>query len=433
MTKIEARTLKGFPDYGPAEQFARQQMFSKIQTVFQRFGFLPMSTPALEYKDILMGKYGDEEKLVYSFKDNGDRDVALRYDLTVPFARFMAMHLNTLALPFKRYQIAPVWRAENTQKGRLREFYQCDIDTVGTESEFPGPADAEVVACFGAVLQELGIENFVARINDRTLFEMFAGNEIESEQLPTVIRCVDKLDKIGIDGVAKLMEERGIGTVLQGKILELLSWGTGDAVLEKIEAMSDEGAARVQYWRRLLDTIAALGLPKGKVVFDPTIARGLEYYTSIVFEFSLTGVEGYGSIVGGGRYNNLLSTFSDKSLPAVGGSLGIDRLYEYLAAQQMLPENAGVEVVVLNLGEQTWEDSLRVTAALRNAGVNADLYYDAAKLDKQFKYAEGKGARLAIIIGAEEKAKGMVKVKNLKTREQVEVMESELLAAVRST
>lgn len=431
MVKIEARTLKGFRDYAPKEQLVRQEMFRKIQSVFERFGFQPMSTPALEYKEILMGKYGDEEKLVYSFKDNGDRDVALRYDLTVPFARFMAQN-QSMPLPFKRYQIAPVWRAENTQKGRLREFYQCDVDIVGTESEFLGPADAEVIACFSTVLETLGVSNYVARMNDRMLFELFVQGQEEMDQLPEVLRCVDKLDKIGMDGVAKLLEERTILPALRERILQLLSWGTGEPALEKIAAMSEEGAARVRGWRSLIDMVVSLGVAREKVVFDPTIARGLEYYTSTVFEFGLVGVEGYGSVVGGGRYNDLLSTFSDKSLPAVGGSLGVDRLYEYLETTDQLPKTIGTEVVVLNMGESTWSDAVRIAAELRKAGVNTDLYYDAAKLEKQFRYAESKGARLAVLVGDAEKAAGMVQIKNLQTREQVTVAESELLAAVQN-
>src|SRR3989338_2406255 len=194
MVKIEPRTLKGFRDYGPKEQLARQQMFAKIQSVFERFGFLPLSTPVLEYKDILMGKYGEEgDRLLYSFKDNGDRDVAMRYDLTVPMARFVAQNQNKLAYPFKRYQIAPVWRGENTQKGRLREFYQCDIDIVGTESR---TADAEVMACICLALEALGVTNYELRINDRRIFSIFTGAD-QAE----IIRAVDKLDKVGREGV----------------------------------------------------------------------------------------------------------------------------------------------------------------------------------------------------------------------------------------
>lgn len=408
MSKIEARTLKGFRDYGPKEQGARQEMFRKIQSVFERFGFLPMSTPALEYKEILMGKYGDEEKLIYSFRDNGDRDVALRYDLTVPFARFMAQNENSLALPFKRYQIAPVWRAENTQKGRLREFYQCDVDVIGTESRL---ADAEVIACLAKTIEALGIVDYLVCINDRRNFEVLG------EQLPEILRSIDKLNKLGLENVLAELRQKQISEDKVGLSREYMD---GESVLKYNGELID-----------LRDQIISLGVAEKNIKIDQNIARGLDYYTSTVFEIVLTNNSEFGSIAGGGRYNDLLSTFSEKSMPAVGGSLGIDRLYEYLESTSQLPSTNGIEVMVLNMGAETWGDVLRVTSELRNANVNTDLYYYDAKLDKQFKYAESRGARLAIIIGEEEKAKGVVKIKNLQTREQVEVVEKDLLAAVR--
>jgi histidyl-tRNA synthetase len=429
MAKIEPRTLKGFPDFGPLEQLARQEMFRKIQDVFERFGFLPLSTPTLEYKEILTGKYGDDEKLLYSFKDHGDRDVAMRYDLTVPMARYVAQNQGQLVYPFKRYQIAPVWRADNTQKGRLREFYQCDIDVVGTNSQV---ADAEVIACYVAVLQELGISNFRVRINDRQLFDMLAQTPEEARELPEVIRCIDKVDKIGVEGVNALLFERRVSEALRTRAVDLLGWGTGEGALDTIAALSDEAAARVAEWRALMDLVVAFGAPREKIVFDPTIARGLDYYTSTVFECVLTDIDGYGSIGGGGRYDGLLNTFSDKPLPAVGVSVGIDRLFEALQEQGLLTKVGGVDVLVLNMGPEYMPEYVRIATELRVAGVSTELYYEDAKLDKQFKYAESKGARLAIILGEEEKVRRIIKIKNLQTREQVEVEESELLAAVTS-
>ncbi|MDQ3018723.1 MAG: ATP phosphoribosyltransferase regulatory subunit, partial [bacterium] len=200
MNKIEPRVLKGFRDYGLQEQSVRQDLFRKIQSVFERFGFLPLSTPVLEYKDILMGKYGDDEKLVYSFKDNGDRDVAMRYDLTVPMARYVAQNQGQLTFPFKRYQIAPVWRADNPQKGRLREFYQCDVDVVGTDSVL---ADAEIIACLCQALEAVGVTDYRVRLNDRAVFKNFS---IET------IRAIDKIDKIGLEGIIAEMKEKGVAS-----------------------------------------------------------------------------------------------------------------------------------------------------------------------------------------------------------------------------
>lgn len=410
MSKIEPRNLKGFRDYAPKEQLTRQVMFGKIQSVFERFGFMPLSTPVLEYKEILMGKYGDDEKLVYSFKDNGDRDVAMRYDLTVPLARFIAQNQGGLTYPFKRYQIAPVWRAENTQKGRLREFYQCDVDVVGTESRM---ADAEVMSCICSALETLGIDNYELRVNDRRiLFEFLQKQSLTQSEEIDVLRAIDKLDKIGSVGVTELLQEKGLGQIT-GLLMEFLQ---EDSMTPDMSLLMDR----------------AMGLGAKNCIFDKTIVRGLDYYTSTVFEIRLSGSE-FGSIAGGGRYDKLLDTFSDRSLPAVGGSIGIDRLFEALESIGKVPSTPGVEVAVLNLGELTWPDALRVASKMRNKGVNVDLYYEEARLDKQFKYAESKGARLAVILGMEEKAKGTVKIKNLQTREQIEVREAELLSAIKSS
>ncbi len=410
MSKIEPRNLKGFRDYAPPEQLARQAMFSKIQSVFERFGFLPLSTPVLEYAEVLMGKSGEEaDKLSYRFKDNGDRDVAMRYDLTVPLARFVAQNQGRLTYPFKRYQIAPVWRGENTQRGRLREFYQCDIDIVGTNSLI---ADAEIIACICSVFDALDIKNYLVRLNNRQNFEGFKFKQIET------IRTIDKTDKIGIDGV----------------IAELNNLELPAEQIEQVRSLLQQGdeAKPDQRSKAIIDTSIGLGVNPNQIIFDPTIARGLDYYTSTVFEVILKNNPEFGSILGGGRYDKLVDTFSDKPLPAVGGSIGIDRLFEALESMGNLPTALGVEVVVLNLGESMRAETLRVVSEMREEGINVDLYYEEAKLDKQFKYAENKGARLAVIIGEEEKAKGTVKVKNLQTREQIEVLETELLAAVKS-
>lgn len=433
--KVEARTLKGFRDYAPREQLARQAMFAKIQEVFERFGFLPLSTPVLEYKEILMNKYGDDEKLVYSFKDMGDRDVAMRYDLTVSLARFVAQNRGSISFPFKRYQIAPVWRAENTQKGRLREFYQCDVDIVGGQSEFLGTTDAEVMACLCGALEALGVQNYELRLNDRFLIHGFAKSEAEVAQVPELLRCIDKLDKIGLEEVSKLMTERRISAEFRERALELLSLGKGDGFLDKLEKVDEETASRVKFYRRLTQSISALGVPKEKIVFDPTIARGLDYYTSTVFEIVLVGVEGFGSIAGGGRYNDLLSTFSDESLSAVGGSIGIDRLYEYLESLDNSFKPSGVDVVVFNLTESDWTDAdvLQMVNTLRENGISVDIYYESAKLDKQFKYAESKGAKFALLLGEEEKQAGKVKLKNLATREQVELAQDDLPDYIKNT
>lgn len=402
MTKIEPRLLKGFRDYNLDEQSGRQVMFAKIQTVFEQFGFLPLSTPVLEYKEILMGKYGDDEKLVYSFKDKGDRDVAMRYDLTVPLARYVAQNQGSLTFPFKRYHIAPVWRADNPQKGRLREFYQCDVDVVGSDSVL---SDIEVIACAGKTLEALGLVNYKIRISDREILKDFS---------PDTIRVIDKVEKIGVDTAVKEMQERGIGEAeinLAKKLIE----GVGVAPTPRLQ--------------KVIDGLAQYNL-KGQVEFDAKIARGLDYYTGTVFETVLPDKLEFGSICSGGRYDGLLSQFSDQSLPSVGASIGIDRLYDALEEMNLLLKAKVADVLILNLDENLQSEYIKLATNLRENILNVELYFEPVKLDKQFKYAEKKGIKWAVVMGEEEFKADTVKLKNISTREQTEVAISELASKI---
>lgn len=404
MTRIEPRTLKGFRDYSANEQFARQAMFQKIQTVFEQFGFSPLSTPALEYKEILMGKYGDDEKLVYSFQDNGGRDVAMRYDLTVPLARYVAENQGSLLLPFKRYQIAPVWRADNPQKGRLREFYQCDVDVVGSDSTL---ADAEVIACAAKALEALGLSNYKIKINDRSLLAKFSTD---------AIRIIDKVEKIGVDGMLAEMRERGLEVDEIASAQQLVS-GVKQSIPERLT--------------QVMKALEKFHL-KGQIEFDPTIARGLDYYSGTVFETILLEKLEYGSICSGGRYDGLVDNFSGTPLPAVGASIGIDRLYGALDELGLLPKPTATSALVLNIEAGLLDDYLNLVSQLRDAGIQTELFYETSKLDKQFKYAERKGLGWAVIMGGEEQAVGKVKLKNLQTREQIEVTREELITKIQS-
>lgn len=395
--RIEPRTLKGFRDFGPEKQTIRQSQFNKIQTVFERFGFLPMSTPVLEYKEILMGKYGEDEKLVYSFKDNGDRDVAMRYDLTVPLARFIAQNQGQLTFPFKRYQIAPVWRADNTQKGRFREFYQCDVDAVGTTSPL---ADAEVIACLCLALEAIDLKDYTVRLNDRRNFEIFG------EQSSEIVRSIDKFDKIGIDGVVAELETKNIPS-------------------DKVELAKNliTGQSEFKYKNELgllRDSIIALGVTEKNIVIDPSIARGLDYYTSTVFEIILKDKPEFGSICGGGRYDSLVDQFSDQPVSAVGGSIGIDRLLDALEESGSLQSQPVSKVFIINMEDSLQDVYIKTVSELRSNGINSELYYEPVKIDKQFKYAESKDIPYAIIIGQDEASRGVLKLKNLSTREQEE-------------
>jgi histidyl-tRNA synthetase len=398
--KIEPRLLKGFRDYGPKEQLVRQQMFAKIQSVFERFGFLPLSTPVLEYADILLGKIGEDEKLIYSFKDNGDRDVAMRYDLTVPLARYVAQNQGQLTFPFKRYQIAPVWRADNPQKGRLREFYQCDVDAVGVDSPV---ADAEVIACLCLALEAVGATKYKVRLNDRVVFRDFS---------VATIRAIDKIDKIGIEGILAEMKTNGVDAEEVARAKALVS-GAKDDVPTNVAT--------------IIELLSATNL-SGKVEFDPTIARGLDYYTGTVFEIFLEDKPEYGSVCSGGRYDELVDQFSNQPLPAVGGSIGIDRLIQALTEMGTLDAVQPIKALILNQNETLQSEYMKLAAELRQNGVSVEMYYTATKLDKQFKYAESKGIPFAIIIGEEEAKNSKAQLKNLQSREQEEVLQTDLIA-----
>lgn len=428
---IEPRLLKGFRDYGPKDQLARQNMFSKIQTVFERFGFLPLYTPVLEYKDILMGKIGEDEKLIYSFQDNGGRDVAMRYDLTVSLARYVAQNKNELTFPFKRYQIAPAWRAENTQKGRFREFFQCDIDVVGGPSPI---SDAEVIVCLAKALEAIGITNYQVRFNDRKIFDLLSSIFLEagakeSESLE-VMRALDKVDKVGPMGAIKILEEKNISSAAIKQAQMLMDLGQGEQALANIEQNLSKDSWVIETLRTLMALVRDQGIEDKKILFDPLIMRGLDYYTGTVFEIVLPDQPEFGSITGGGRYDSLVDQFSDTAIPAVGGSIGIDRLYDAMAGSKLFDQQRVIKVIVINLDEQLMEDYVRLVTTLRQAGISSEMYYQPLKIDKQFKYAEDKDIQYAVIMGQDEKAKEVVQLKNLQTREQKEVPLAQLVESL---
>lgn len=397
MSKIEARTPKGFRDFLGQDARLRQNIVNKLSQVFERFGFEPLITPALEYAEVLKGKYGEEEKLIYEFEDRGGRQVALRYDQTVPLARIVANYPN-LTKPYKRYQIQPVYRAENPQKGRYREFVQVDFDTVGASSLL---SDAEVIACIVSCVQELGFKNFTVKINDR---DVFTG-------LPNpAIGAIDKLDKIGEAGVVTLLKSQGYSDNQSREIVKKVSQSLPT---EKIN--------------KLFDLLDKMKLAKDTYAFDPTLARGLDYYTGLIFELE---IEGYtaGSIGGGGRYDKLIGLFTDQSLPAVGFSFGFDRLVEALETlKKEKPEIVSSKYLVTIFNDSLLENSLEVVENLRTLGINTEIYLDPeAKLEKQIKYADQKKIPFVILIGPDEAKEKAVTVKNLKTGEQRQVKLTQL-------
>lgn len=398
MKKIEPKILKGFRDFLPLEARKRQYVIDTLTDVFELYGFEPLQTPVLEYEEIITGKYGEEgDKLMYRFEDNGKRRVAMRYDQTVPLARVVAQYQNQLAFPFKRYQVQPVWRAENTQKGRYREFIQCDLDTVGVDSPL---ADAEIITAAAKAYQNLGFKSFKILLNDRSLFE---GLDTKA------IIAIDKLKKIGEDGVCKeLVAKNCVASLEEAKSL-----------LQKL--ITSKPTERIS---QILQALEDIGIDQSIVEFSPTLARGLDYYTGMIFEIESEEYP-YGSLCGGGRYNNLIGMFADKQIPAVGLAVGFDRTIEAMEALNLFPEDimtATTQVLVTVFSEELKAKSLQIASQLRSNDIHTELYLGEIKnknpLEKQLKYADAKNIPYVVIVGPKEAESNIVTLRTMKTREQ---------------
>ena len=409
MSKEIPQLLKGFRDYLPQDAAARKKIISKISESFERFGFAPLDTPALESYDLFKGKIGEEEKLMYKFEDLGGREVALRYDLTVPLARVVATNRD-LPNPFKRYQIAPVWRADKPQKGRFREFMQCDVDIVGSDSVF---ADAEVIGAIMSAYKSLEIGNFEVRFNNRALVdEALTKLKISKTDVSVFMRTLDKLDKIGEEKVLASLVEQGFAK----------------DILEKYSELIDESSK--PYALEMKNLLSGLGVENMR--FDKYLMRGLDYYTGIIFEFGLLEKPEFGSVGSGGRYDNLLEKITGTKIPAVGGSIGLDRLFAAIEEMDVVAPKTAAEVIILNLDKNLTAEYLNMATNLRNAGIDTEFYYEPAKLDKQFKYAEARNMQVAIIFGADESKKRQVNIKNLQEKQQVTVDMADLITEVKS-
>lgn len=433
-TFIEPRLPRGMRDIIPQKMLQRRYVIRVIESVFERFGFEPLQTPALELAQTLMGKYGpDAEKLIYDARHReGKEDLALRYDLSVPLSRVVAMNPE-LTKPFKRYQIAPVWRAERPQKGRYREFYQCDADTVGTSSML---ADAEIIAMIFTILSELGFKEFVTKLNNRkvlTALGEYSG--VPQELLGGLYRAIDKLDKIGRDAVRDEMVKNQIPDTSVEKILNLVALPVGDlaAWREKFREYPRgmEGIAELEH---LLQFTRAMGVNSARLQVDLTMVRGLEYYTGPIFETVVTEPK-IGSLTGGGRYDGLIGLFSKNSLPATGTTIGIERIIDVMDELKMFPSDLGktvtqVFVTVFNAEQRAALAAL--TMELRAAGINTEVWYDADGLGKQLKYAAAKGIPFAIIVGPDEAASGIVTLRDLTTGEQTQPARSEIASVLQA-
>jgi histidyl-tRNA synthetase len=416
--KIDPRLLKGFRDYLPDQMIPRQRMMNAAAEVFERYGFAPLQTPALEYAEILLGKYGaDAERLLYKFTDNGGREVCMRYDLTVPLARVAAQYGN-LPLPFKRYQIAPVWRAEKPGKGRYREFFQCDVDIVGSSSLL---ADAECVAVDNDVLATLGVTNFQIRINNRKIltgwFEALQLGNADDDAGRGILRTIDKLPAMGEETVRKLLaSDNGLDAGAVDRVFEFLGIsGANEEMLARATELigaSEAGAQGLAELRTVIECAQALGVPAERLQVDFSIARGLDYYTGSVFETFLLDLPGFGSVMSGGRYDNLISTFLGRDMPAVGISAGVDRLFAGMLELGLIDDAATTtRVLVAPMDEAVLPTALGIAAQLRAAGLGTEVYPEQSKLKKQLKYANQRGIPVVVIIGLDELAAGEATVK----------------------
>ena len=421
---IEPRTLKGFRDHLPAQALARERILDVARRVYRSFGFAPIDTPALEYLEILTGKGSAEtDKQLYRFTDHGGREVGMRFDLTVPFARFCAQHIASLGTPFKRYHMATVWRGENTQRGRYREFMQCDFDTIGTTSPV---ADLETVLVVHDLLAAIGIERFTIRINDRRVLGGVLASLGLADRATDVLRSLDKLGKATRDAVKAELIGHGVAAEAVERLLKMaeLSGSMADVLagLESLVADSESGRAGVAALRAILDGVRAAGVAAGRVVVDPSIARGLDYYTGIVLESFLDDLPTLGSICSGGRYDNLAGLYTKQALPGVGASLGIDRL---LAGLDELGKLSAVEtpaeVFLVFFDEAHLADYLRVASALRAAGVAVEFFPEAKRVGQQLKVAAKKGFPAALVIGSDEFAAGTAQFKNLATQQSMTI------------
>lgn len=429
---IEPRTLRGFRDFLPEVMLVRERLMETARRVFRSYGFSPIDTPALEYAEILTGKGGDEsDKQLFRFKDAGERDVALRFDLTVPLARFAAQHSAELGMPFKRYHIASVWRGENTQRGRYREFVQCDFDTIGTESNV---ADIETLLVIHDLLVSLGFDRFTIRINNRLILNGVLAALGLAEKTVGVLRAIDKLAKIGHDAVKQELVER-VGTTPEQAELVLTTMGPKTSLddLEKSFATNELVMLGVTRLRELFRAVETAGIPGERIELDVSIARGLDYYTGTIYETFLSDLPSIGSICSGGRYDNLAGLFTKERLPGVGASLGLDRLLAAMEELKLLgTEATPAPVIVTQFDASRLGDYLRVGRMLRAAGINTEVFPEVKKLGKQLQYADRKGFQLALIAGSDEFTNGVWQIKNLKEGSSTTVPESGLIAAVQS-
>ncbi len=450
MEIIKPSIPKGTRDFLPEQMLRRQLVMDTIRTAFEKYGYEPLETPSFEKLEVLSGKFGEEgEQLILKLLKRGTgiekvgRDIkeftiskfsdlvdeALRYDLTVPLSRVIAMYQNEITIPFKRYQMQPVWRGDRPQKGRYREFYQCDADTVGSASMV---ADAETIALINEILTALGFKKFKIRINNRKILSgIVEYSGVDVNRSNEVCIAIDKLEKIGIDGVKQELLEREIPETAINKILPILEIsGEAETILNDVSSLLNSigiGMEGIAETNELIADIPTLGVPQQNYVIDLHLARGLSYYTGPIYE-SIVEEPNIGSLTGGGRYDELVGMFLGKNIPATGTTIGIERIIDVMTELNMLPDSkTKTQVLVTIFNEDTKKASLEITKELRSAGINTEIFFDSGGLKKQFKYANKKGIPFVAVIGPEEVEKKEISLKNMTTGEQARIKTGDVI------
>ena len=429
---IKPQIPKGFRDFLPPQKALRQKVIKTIQQTFEQFGFEPLETPALEYASLLEGKYGEEgEKLIYKFTDRGGRDVALRYDLTIPLSRVVAMYPE-LPKPFKCYQISPVWRADKPQRGRFREFWQCDADIVGSDSVL---ADAEIIATIYSILRALNFTGFTIHINNRKILNGIARElGIEEHAIPALLRIIDKLEQKGIEGVREEMGEKGFTETTVNALLELYDktneLSINFSYLKKRFPHSQILAEGVHELEKLFSYLASMNVAEERYRFDLSLARGLDYYTGPIFETTVDEPR-IGSISGGGRYDNLIGMFDSTPFPATGSSFGLERIITVMEELALSAAGGSAsEVLVAIFSTETEHEALRLLSLLRSSAIKAESYLKNDKMKKQLAYASSRNIPLVAILGPDEIRQGTVVLRDMSRGEQKTVSRSEIITVI---
>ncbi|MEE2745125.1 MAG: histidine--tRNA ligase [Bdellovibrionota bacterium] len=453
---MKVSTPKGTRDFGPKEMAKRKFIFSTLEETFKNYGFQALETPSMENLSVLTGKYGEEgDRLIFKILNSGDylkkakteileeknsrkltttiSEKALRYDLTIPFARYVSQNQNDITFPFRRYQIQPVWRAERPQKGRYREFFQCDADIIGDQSLL---CEVDLLALYDEAFKKLGITDFSIKLNNRKVLAAMAEIIGEKDKFTDITIAVDKLDKIGMDKVCEELKSKGISHNSTEKLVQILTLEGNNAEklsqAKKLLEESEQGLLGIKELEYTLESTKTLGIES--IDFDITLARGLDYYTGAIFEVKLKDSTS-GSLGGGGRYDDLTGIFGLKNISGVGLSFGADRIYDLLSERNLFPAgiDSGLDLLILHFGEETLPSNLQTLMELRQENCRAEIYPSEAKLKKQMKYAHSRSTKFVLIRGPQELEKRLFNIKNMETGEQKEVPEKKLFSYLKQS